>query len=214
MKTIHLIFILALFVGSANAQKKRPAATINYNNPIASTWAIKFKTIGPISFGNLDIECDSKNYWFKMVVYNDTYNVKGMVENGKPTFGKRSVPKGKHIYLKLQNGEILTFTCNFQKQIADSYYVSSHDISDQYTIKSYFNITKEQLEKLRQSDVVKLRAELKYEVTDLGLIGSSVKEVDAVNLKKSIEILEKRKADYYEKKNQQEKLKKNPLENF
>lgn len=207
-KSLFILMILSFWVVCATAQKKN-TPSIGYTHPVASVMAFSFKTDDVSKYlGFMHIECDNKNnYWLKMqIIY--PYNIKSMVDtDGRPSFGKYSVTKGKHIYLKLLNADILTFTCDYQRQVADSYYNDGHDIHDTYSIYCYFKITKDQMEKLKQSEVRKMRAELKYNVTDMIFI-------DKVMMNEKISELNYYKDKDSVRKSQQERLNKNPLEGF
>ena len=155
----------------AISQTKKGVQSPNYNNPLASVIWCGFNTddlANHLCIAHL--ECDSQSYWIRFeIVY--PYNIKEMRDSdGRPTYGKYSISKGKHLYLKLANEEIIKLTCTYQTQKYVDNYISNTGIYKEYDIDSYFLLTSSQIDLLSKdpslSSISKIRMELLYDVID------------------------------------------------
>ena len=215
MKKVLLLLIICL-VCSASAdaitkKKKRTSSFNYYEKQYISNYGYAFHapdgSIGQL--GSIHIECDkNKRCWFKYECGVGYCNVERITdENGREWLGMYSVYKGKHMYLKLDNDEIIALTCKDIKFIHNGYFTGNTDIYKEYEIFSYFDLTQELIDKLRNHKIVKMRCELKYEVLDMVL------EED-INLKPKFEEAFNKYDKKVEEETQKNNLKSNPLNGF
>ena len=161
----HIITIIALAL--ATFTSVNVYGQVDYAHPYVSQYAWAFHAgVGELGF--MYLETDNHGHtWLKHNVHY-IYNAEGLVDSeGKSHLGKYAVNKGKHIYLKLDNDEVITLTCFLMQNVHTDYYVSNVDIHKKYEIYSYFNLDENTIEKLRNHQIVKMRCEMKYEIGDM-----------------------------------------------
>lgn len=160
----------------------------------------------------------------------DAYFV--MVENGKNLikthanfscnavefkhYQKYAVPKGNSIYLKLDNGDIITLTCDLDEIKADGFVTAQNNVYQNYAGYSYFPVDTVIIEKLKTNNVVKVRGQFTREVLDgsMQFTPESTMPETKEDFIQAVQYVEKRYKDVIEEKNKQDKLKDNPLHDF
>ena len=182
---------------------------IDYAHPYVEEYVWAFDaTPGLGELGFMHIGCDKSGHtWLKHNVHY-LYNAEDVVDHdGKECLGTYAVHKGKHIYLKLDNDEIITLTCVSMNMVHNGYYKGSTYVHYKYEIYSYFNIDNKIIEKLKEHQIIKMRCEMKYDVLDMYLHDDLDfnkhynKFLDTINKKNSTE-------------NKQEEINNNPLLDF
>jgi hypothetical protein len=204
MKKIFIVFILCLISICSFGQ------SINYSYPYVEEYGWAFhvpnKSIGELGF--IHIECDNKgNIWLKHNVITP-YNVEELVDSeGRHVIAEYAINKGKHIYLKLDNNEIITLTCSLMKKVHSGYYTGNTNIYNQYDIFSYFNLNDEIINKLKNNKIIKMRCEMKFEILDMEL-------KDEISLSKNFDKFQTAILEKKNKEIEKNKIKENPLSNF
>lgn len=167
-KTVMLALVLAVsmtFTSNVTAQN------VKYQYPYVEEYAWSFSLpVGGFpeigESGYIYIESDSSGHtWLKYNVL-DANVVEYVDKQGRRTFGRYAVYTGKHIYLKLDNDEIITLTCSYMIQRPDGYEYGTNDIYVKYAIYSYFDINETILGKLLSHNIIKMRVECRYDVID------------------------------------------------
>lgn len=200
MKKILIFLVCLICTTQINAvTRKKSSTSFNYyNNSYVSEFAFFFD-IG----GEIRVECSkNKKYWLS---YENGHGYSGAL--GSTGISKKSIPKGKHIYLKLSNDEIITLECKAVTTIHTGYYTGSTDIWKEYTNYCYFDLSKDQIEKLSKYEIIKMRCEQVEGVTDVDLR-------EPVKLYNDIERVGKRVDEKLEEERQQHELNTNPLKGF
>ena len=122
-------------------------------------------------------------------------------EYGKECLGKYNIYKGKHLYLKLANNEIITLTCSEVIERYSGFKVGHKDIY------AYFDLSDEIINKLNTNAIMKMRCELKYVIMDMFLEKPVLLRLEFNKLNEEY----KNKIPEVELQN---KLKENPLSGF
>ena len=191
-----------------------------YDNKYVECYGWSFYTpnniIDALGLGFVHLQCDkNKKFWIRYECPGLYSNVEGIVDsNGNSYLGKLNVQKNKNMYIKLDNGEILTFTCKSVVYIKNGYYTGTNDIHQKYRIFSYFDITQEQIDKLCKYKIVKMRCELKYDVIDMLLDKYDSKEYPNEKFEKYYKEMLFEYNCKIHKENKQQELNNNPLKDF
>lgn len=159
--------------------------------------------------GSVTILEDGKTY-IKMHA-NNPYNA---VEISN--FQKYAILKGSKVYLKLDNGEIISLTCSLSKTVEDGFVTTRNGVYQNYADYSYFPIDSIVIEKLKTHDIVKIRGQFKSEIMDGSMQftpESEIRKTKAAFIEAVQTTLEKYNAS--QSNNQAQKtLKENPLYGF
>lgn len=214
-KVLVLLIICLVCSASADAvtkkKKKRTSSFNYYEKQYISSYGWGFKSSdGSLEgWGSIHIECDkNKRVWFRYECGGVLSSVEKITDgNGREWLGKYNVYKGKHMYLKLDNDEIITLTCKDIEFIHNGYFTGNTDIYKEYQIFSYFDLTQDVINKLNEHKIVKMRCELRYEVLDMVL------EED-IDLKPKFEEAFNELGKKMEEETQKNDLKSNPLNGF
>lgn len=141
----------------------------------------------------------------------DRYNCKEF-----NNFAESSVLTNKRVFLKFDNDEVFSLTCNDTEEVKDGFYTSNNGIYQQYVVNSYFTVDDSLLSALQNHEIVKVRTELQRGIIDGSLQftkESSVQKSKAEFLK-SYEHVNKKIEDYKLNTEKQEVLKDDPLFGF
>ena len=214
-KVLVLLIICLVCSASADAvtkkKKKRTSSFNYYEKQYISSYGWGFNapdgSIGQLGF--IHIECDkNKRVWFRYECGLGYCQVEKITDdNGREWLGRYNVYKGKHMYLKLDNDEIITLTCKDIKFIHNGYFTGYTDIYKEYQIFSYFDLTQDVIDKLNEHKIVKMRCELRYEVSDMVL-------KEDIDLKPKFEKAFNELDEKIEEETQKNDLKSNPLNGF
>lgn len=142
---------------------------------------------------------------------SDIYNCKEF-----NNYAESSVLTNKRVFLKFDNDEVFTLTCNNIKEVKDGFYSGNSGVFQQYVVNSYFPVDDALLSALQNHEIIKVRTELKRGIIDGSLQfdeKSSVSKSKAEFLK-SFEYVNKKIDDYKLNTEKQETLKDNPLFGF
>lgn len=211
MKNIILSFILTMVTIASFGQQSKQ---INYSNPYVKTTGWSFdvpdgivKGLGSLGFIRICSDKSNKNFWLEHYVITP-YNVDEIVdEQGRHICGQYTINTGKHIYLKLDNNEIITLTCNYRSKIHTDYYTGNTGVYKQYDMYSYFLLNSNIIEKLKNHKIIKMRCEMKFEVKDMNLD----KEIDC---NESFNTLNELYTKKYNEDHNINELNNNPLKDF
>ena len=110
---------------------------------------------------------------------------------------KYYIPKGKHLYLKFDDDEVVTLKCELIKKISN--------IKIRY---SFFILDNKTIDKLKTHKLIKMRSEVKDEVIDAEVVNDDILFPNSTD--KAIENADKG----YNEVIRQRKLKNNPLDGF
>ena len=206
MKKIVIFFICLFCIAQANAVTKKKARSSSfdyYKNEYVSEYAFSFYVNMPYGSGEIYVECSKdKKIWLK---YQSGYGYSSVLnESG---ISKECILKGKHIYLKLSNDEVITLECKRVTTIHTGYYTGSTDIWKEYKNYCYFDLSKDQIEKLSKYEIIKMRCEQKKGVVDIEL-------KEPIKLYNDIERASKRTDEKLKEEKQQNELNANPLKDF
>lgn len=131
-------------------------------------------------------------------------------------YQKYAILKGGNLYLKLDNGDILTLTCTWNKVVKDGFVTTKNGVYQNYADYSYFSIDTEILGKLKNFDIIKIRGEFKFEILDGSMQFSPDAEIHKTK-DAFIEAMQTIQSKYIAAKcnsQTQETLKENPLYGF
>lgn len=131
-------------------------------------------------------------------------------------YQKYAILKGNNLYLKLDNEDILTLTCTRHKVLKDGYVTTENGIFQNYADYSYFPVGVEIIEKLRNSDIIKVRGQFKFELIDGTMQFTPESKINKTK-DTFIEAVQTVQGKYRTAKNNsqtQEILKENPLHGF
>lgn len=143
------------------------------------------------------IECNREgNYWLR---YSPHRSINWT--------NNRSILKGKHLYLKLSNAEIIELECKDVTVRLVDYYVGLTDIYELYANYCYFDLSEDQIKKLKEYEIIKIRGEMKEGTTDIELTGSK-------KLTNEFNYISKRLEEKLKEEKQQNELNANPLKDF
>lgn len=161
------------------------------------------------NLGFVYIECEKNNtIWLRYQVITP-FDVDELVDaQGRHTVGQYTVSQGKNLYFKLDNDEILILKCSLRRKIQNGYYTGNNHIYKQYNYYSYFKLTKEQIQKLKEHEIIKMRAEMKFDVRDIELSKENktmAERFDELQIKKN------KKSD---QEDSQDAINNNPLKGF
>lgn len=141
----------------------------------------------------------------------DIYNCKEFND-----FAESSVLTNKRIFLKFDNNEVFSLTCNYTEEINDGFYTGNNGIYQQYVVNSYFTVDDSLLSALQNHEIVKVRTELQRGIIDGSLQftqNSSIQKSKAEFLK-AYEYVNKEIEDYKLNTRKQQILKDDPLFGF
>ena len=191
MKKFLILFVCLFYIIQTNAN-----TYWHYNHAYVSKVAFSFEG------GDIYVECNKDGkYWLR---YRNGFGLSSIYYDSG--INKKDVRTGKHLYLKLSNADILILECKEVTSIFYDYEVFT-EIWKKYKNYCYFDLSDEQIEKLKKYEIVKMRVELEDEVADIELIKS-------IKLSDTIEKLE----DQLNRKLEEERRKKeslsNPLKDF
>ena len=81
-------------------------------------------------------------------------------------YQKYAILKGSNMYLKLDTEEIVTLTCAFNTIAKDGFVTTKNSVYQNYADYAYFPINTQTIEKLKNHDIIKVRAHFKFEMLD------------------------------------------------
>ncbi len=208
-KKVFLLLFCFASVISMVAQKR--SQNIDYAHPYVSNYGFAFHTTESKS-GNLGfiyVECDkTNNIWVKYLVHTP-FDVDELVDSqGRHIVGQYTISQGKNLYLKLDNEEIMTLKCSLRRKVHNGYYTGNNSIYKQYDFFCYFKLSAEQLQKLKEHEIIKMRCELKFEVMDMRL------DNDKSSFCSKLEELQNKKNEKMEQEKNKDEIKNNPLKGF
>ncbi len=132
-----------------------------------------------LEIGSLHIQMDKHgNTWLEHD--NNQYS-----KNSNGKYYRYYIKTGKHLLLKLSNNEIITLKCHHVCTEFRGYGVVTDILYEKHDKLSYFKLTDEQINKLKQFNIIKIRCEFKYNT----LIDATF-ENDGISLSKSFENIE------------------------
>lgn len=200
MKKIVYTFIVIFYAISIYAQHP------DYEHPFASSVVLVGRThntkLHPCF---IYLECDKVgNYWLKY--YVDFHNEKRVIGGTTNCYGAFNIKKGKNMYLKLDNDEVLQLKCNKWLVYETGYDIVATSVYTKYLIYSYFLLSKEQIDTLKSHGFCKVRCEFKEQTRDLilekDIIYTPFDKVEAKFIEKS------------EKEYKELQIREDPLSNF
>ena len=180
MKKTLLLLIVCLMAINTNAQNNPSSLDLHYE----TAWT--FFTLHDNQteeFGMCSIVCNDKGVWWLEHLINC---------KSKYLDKKYYIPKGKHLFLKFDDGEVFTLEC----------IKTGKKIKDWTAIYSYFVLDDNIINKLKSHQLNKMRCEIKDKVIDVMIVINEIKT--------AIETIEKRTNEEL----RQRKLKDNPLDGF
>ncbi|MBD5371975.1 MAG: hypothetical protein HDR75_01310 [Bacteroides sp.] len=92
---------------------------------------------------------------------NDIWNCKEF-----NNYARSSVLTNKRLFLKFDNDEVFTLTCNNIKEAKDGFYSGNSGVYQHYIVNSYFPVDDALLSALQNHEIIKVRAELKRGIID------------------------------------------------
>lgn len=131
-------------------------------------------------------------------------------------FQKYAILKDSNIYLKLDNGEIITLVCSLDKTVKDGFVTTQNGVYQNYVDYSYFLIDTTVIDKFKSHDIIKIRGQFKYEIMDGSMQftpESAINKTKDAFIEAEQETKEKYNASISNNK-KQEILKDNPLYGF
>lgn len=131
-------------------------------------------------------------------------------------YQKYAIIKGSNVYLKLDNGEIITLTCSLNTTIKDGFVTTLNSVYQNYADYAYFPIDTLIIEKLKNHEIVKFRGHFKFEIMDGSMQFTPESEINKTK-DAFIEAVQVTREKYNtaQSNNQTQKiLKENPLHGF
>ena len=159
MKKIILSFVFAMMSLVSFGQNIAPYIEVNGFLFVAE---IDKKRL----YIDIDIQLDKKhNVWFQ-------YKCPGMNSRVlKKNYGRWNIPKGKKMYLKLDNNTIITLTSHHIHSYTNKYQVTkSLNLIEYRDLYSYFKLSPDDCTNLRTHKIIKIRLELKYDIADIDFV--------------------------------------------
>lgn len=125
-----------------------------------------------------------------------------------------SIPKGARLYLKLANDDIITLTCEDKKDIKKGYVRGINGTYQGYENCSFFPLDENTIDKLRNFEIVKIRAELKKGIYDGSLKYSENSKPNKSDFNSAYQYVIERVQKAEKESSRQSELKENPLLDF
>ena len=181
MKKTLLLLIVCLMAINTNAQNNPLSFDIDYET--AWTFFTLHDNKKTENFGMCRIGRNDKGVWWleHTIKCENQYDDK-----------KYYIPKGKHLFLKFDDGEVFTLEC----------IKSGKKIKRWSVIYSFFELDDNIINILKSHQLIKMRCEIKDEVIDVMIV------INEIN--NAFETIEKR----INEELRQKKLKDNPLDGF
>ena len=131
-------------------------------------------------------------------------------------YQKYAILKGRNMYLKLDNEEIITLSCSLNKIFKDGFVTTKSSVYQNYADYSYFPIDTAVIEKLKSHDVVKVRGQFKFEIMDGSMQFTTESEIHKTkdNFIKAEQAARRKYNDAKDRNKVQKTLKENPLHGF
>ena len=131
-------------------------------------------------------------------------------------FQKYAIPKGSNIFFKLDNGEVMTFTCSIDKNVKDGLVTTNNGVYQNYSGYSYFPIDEAAIDKLREHNIIKIRGQFTSEIMDgsLQFTPESNMPETKVKFSEAEQIIMQKYNTAKNRSDEQKVLEQNPLYNF